>query len=60
MPSAKVLSAEACGLTKDAKQSEETSNVGQVRTKYLQTVGKFNAANTLLSSKSTPFVTQIP
>jgi transitional endoplasmic reticulum ATPase len=51
MPSASTLAAEARGLTKAAKQAEESGNIDQARALYLQTAGKFNEASALTSDK---------
>ncbi|MCZ7362795.1 MAG: hypothetical protein O8C58_05620, partial [Candidatus Methanoperedens sp.] len=51
MPSSATLSAEARGLTKAAKQAEESGNLDQARALYLQAAGKFNEASSLTSDK---------
>ena len=51
MPSASTLSAEARGLTKAAKQAEESGNIDQARALYLQAAGKFNEASALTIDK---------
>jgi transitional endoplasmic reticulum ATPase len=51
MTSLSTLSAEARGLTKAAKQAEESGNSDQARALYLQAAGKFNEASSLTSDK---------
>ncbi len=51
MPSSATLSAEARGLTKAAKQAEESGNLDHARALYLQAAGKFNEASSLTSDK---------
>lgn len=51
MTSLSTLSAEARGLTKAAKQAEESGSIEQARALYLQAAGKFNEASALTSDK---------
>ncbi len=51
MPSAKVLSAEARGLTKAAKRAEEAGSIEQARALYLSAAEKFNEASSMTSDK---------
>jgi transitional endoplasmic reticulum ATPase len=51
MTSLSTSAAEARGLTKAAKQAEESGNSEQARALYLQAAGKFNEASSLSSDK---------